>query len=182
MTSRRVLMVGACRHVSSGMDQTAAARFEGLVYGCRGGSAQEGEAGRRMSTTEALLALDRFAHAVADTPHRADETRLLGVISQFAPEIGDVDRDDVIVPVLRRPPHSVEELATTEDDPRLGGQRFEEIELKLGQLHDLPVQPHLASTRIDDQWTEAALSGGRLLVRRTRPAEHGLDTGDELPR
>ena len=74
------------------------------------------------------------AHPVPDAADGGDEIRRPRVVLQLAPQVGDVDVDQVVVaePVLA--PDALEQLGAAERDARLRGERVEQVELDPGEL------------------------------------------------
>src|ERR1019366_7630388 len=92
-------------------------------------------AARRAASRRSCAAVARAnsfagAHPVADSAHRANEARVAELLAQVA----DVDVDDVVVAEPAWSPDALEQLPAAEHQPRLLGERLEQVELELRQL------------------------------------------------
>src|SRR5438093_9105395 len=94
------------------------------------------------------------ADPVADASDRLDEPRRLGIVSELAPQAGDVHVDHAVVAEPVRTPDQLEELRAREHHPRPRGQRLQEIELQPRQLDLHAVHVDLARVRVDDDTAE----------------------------
>src|SRR5258706_106941 len=103
--------------------------------------------------------------AVADAPHVLDEVVLAAELVPDAAHVLGHRRGHL--PLLRRAPHVLEELAPREHAARVGGQVGEEVELSLGELDRAAVEGDLARLGVDHQPAAAAASSCSTF---TRPA------------
>src|SRR5205809_966773 len=144
--------------------------------------AGDGEGGRAAGS-------GAVADPVADTSDRLDEPWRLGIVSELAPQAGDVHVDHAVVAEPVRTPDQLEELRAREHHPRPRGQRLEEIELQPRQLDLHAVHVDLARVRVDDDTAELPSR----CAGRHRPGPHdvgylgavepcGLRDGTVLPR
>ena len=124
-------------------------------------------------------ALIAGSHPVAEAADGADEPGLGGVVAQLAPQVADVDVDQVLVADPLGPPDGVDELAAAERHPRSLRQRGQQVELGAGQRHRLTVDPDVPSDRVDGQRPERSqlrLSGRSVRARVRGSAQHAPAT------
>src|SRR5450759_1626058 len=78
-------------------------------------------------------------HRVADAAHGANHARRARIVSELLSQLGNMDVDNVLVAEPARSPNPLEQLAAAEDEPRVFGERLEQLELEPRQLDRLAV-------------------------------------------
>src|SRR6266511_981814 len=119
------------------------------------------------------------AHAVADATHGLHEARAPWVVAELAAQVGDVHLDQVVVADPLGPPHPLEQPLAAPHQPRVLGERVEQVELQAGQLDRLAGEADLPGGRVDQEVAEAP-RGHRLLPAGTGPSTQGPDACHQL--
>src|SRR5690606_13309211 len=127
------------------------------------------------------------SHAVTNSSDRAYETASGGIVAQLAAKVTDVDVYQVVITHPVRAPHGGHQLGSAEDDPRVAGERGEDVELGAGQRDIGAADGDLSARGVNSQ-----VADGPYLLRRpavvdfggagSRSAHHRLDPGRELAR
>jgi len=94
---------------------------------------------------------------------------------QFAPQVGDVRRHDVAGAVVV--PHVAEQLGAGEHAARVEHEVAQQPELGRRQLDEAPAAADLVAVLVQREVGERQ---DRLGDRRTAPAQHGADPGDQF--
>src|SRR5919107_2958030 len=95
--------------------------------------------------------LDRFlAENISDTPRGVDEFGVPGVALYLLAEVTDVDVHRAFVAELVAP-HPAQKRAAREHPAGAGGQRHQELELRVGEVYLLAVGRHPAAGKVDPE-------------------------------
>src|SRR5215210_1384266 len=134
---------------------------------------------RQRSRSRPFSADRALAENISDTPRGVDEFGVPGVALYLLAEVSDVDVHRAFVAELVAP-HPAQERAAREHPARAGGQRHQELELGVGEVHLLTVGRHPAARQVDPEPVVGQLV--RALARWYRgPAHDRPDTRHELP-
>src|SRR5580765_945657 len=81
--------------------------------------------------------------AITDAGLGDDETGVGGVIAELPAQLTDVDAQVVALRSVPASPHAAQQVLVGEELPGLGDELVEQRELRLGQVDDVAVEPHL---------------------------------------
>src|SRR5215216_7729735 len=129
--------------------------------------------------------LDRsLAENISDTPRGVDEFGVPGVALYLLAEVADMDVHRTFVAELVSP-HPAQKRAAREHPARAGGERYQKLELRVGQVNLLAVGRHPAAREVDPQPVVGKLVGALARGHRgpahDRPhARHELPDGERL--
>src|SRR5215218_6283504 len=91
-----------------------------------------------------------LAENISDTPRGVDELGVSRVALYLLAEVADVDVHRAFVAELVAP-HPAQESAAREHPAGAGGQRHQELELRVGEVHLLAVGRHPAARQVDPE-------------------------------
>ena len=121
------------------------------------------------------------AEAVARAAHRQDQLGLLGVPLDLLAQVPDMDVDRAWLAVVGAPADPLQQLPPAEDDPGIGGEEREQLELDERQLHGLPRTSTARRGRsITTSPRSIDLVAPAGMVRRCSAAQEGADAAAEL--
>ncbi len=106
-------------------------------------------------------------HPVADTADRPNVALGRQVVAELGPDVGDVDVDQVFVPVPVRSPDLLDQLAAGEGQLGSFDQGREQVELGTGQLDESLSQADLSGLRAIRAVSGCAVPRGSTLAART---------------
>src|SRR5664279_5664168 len=115
-----------------------------------------------------------LSDAVTHAANRADDRRALRNVD-LAPQIADVDLDDVRIAVKTAAPHRLEDLTLGDRDAGVAQQILEQCELSRRQGHVAPVGDNVSAQRIKGDGSDHELLWPLSFV----PAQECVDPGDQ---
>ena len=141
---------------------------------------------RRIPTPLPVWVLTGCCPSGSPPANGEDEPRIGGVVAQFAPEVADMDVDEVVIAHPWLAPHVLDELSAAPHQAGPGRQGGENVELGACQADWVAVEENLSAAGVDGQRAErpGRLELGVGLGGRNRcaagPSQHGADPGDEF--
>jgi hypothetical protein len=102
-------------------------------------------------------------------------------IAELAPQVGNVDVEDVVVAEEVDAPDGVEQLLAGEDHARLANEGSQEVELEDGQLDRLASPGDGSTPRVDEEIAGPQRTPGVQGLGSSAPKE-SVDPGHELAR